>query len=260
VDLTLPIGIKPYFTQMTYGGIGFAILEDRKFKTGPKSIPQAKRDDGDGAQLLGEHQEAFLKQWSMDWDGQQMKCALSQTIFCTAATHTGKGLKRSFSYFDSGAWPKGARNRTVRILGDCNALSVHGDQHLGVLLRHGVDDFDDAGYAFMVPGTANGFPRAWWPGVERGQQPQPGQDYTGKFRDDADLPIHVLAVGNPEPGSNLLKSSDPMEIGYRKGSGYGMVEFDKQSKTVRISLYRLGNKDEQFSGFPKTIKVGGRPN
>jgi hypothetical protein len=234
-------------------------LEDRKFKTGPKSIPEAERVDSEDADLLGHQQEAFLKEWAADWTGHQMKCALSQTIFCNAATHTGKTLKRTRSYFDSGAWPKAARNRTVRILGDCNALAIHGDQHLGILLRHGVDEFDDAGYAFMVPGTANGFPRAWWPGVEGGV-PQPGQDYTGKFHDDAGHPIHVLAVGNPDPGSNKLPTTiDPMEIGVRKGSGYGMVEFNKQDGTAKVSMYRLGNEDQMFDGFPKTIKVGGKP-
>ena len=259
VDRRLARGIKPYFTRMTYGGVGFAILEDRKFKTGPSSLPESDRPDGDGADLLGEEQEAFLARWADDWSGQSMKCALSQTIFCRAATHTGRSLKRSKGYFDSGAWPIAARNRTVRILGDCRALSIHGDQHLGVLLRHGVDEFDDAGYAFMVPGTANGFPRAWWPGVEKGT-PVPGADYTGRFTDDAGHPIHVLAVGNPQPGSNLLpKSVDPMEIGYRKGSGYGMVEFNKAETTATISLYRLGDQDEMFPGFPQTIDVGGKP-
>jgi hypothetical protein len=128
------------------------------------------------------------------------------------------------------------------------------------LLQHGVDDFGDAGYAFMVPGTANGFPRAWWPGIERGDEPKPGQDYTGKFHDDAGHPIHVLAVGNPEHGSNLLpKTEDPMVIGYRKGSGYGMVEFNKTDYTATVALYRLGDQEEMFEGFPKTITVGGKP-
>ena len=260
VDATLPIGIKPYFTSMTYGGVGFAILEDRKFKTGPLSLPEGKRADGDGAQLLGEDQEQFLEGWGQDWNDHTMKCALSQTIFCDAATHTGPKLNFGRFYYDSGAWPKAARNRAVKLLGDCNALSIHGDQHLGVLLRHGVDDFDDAGYAFMVPGTANGFPRAWWPGVRKGELPAPDQDFTGKFRDDAGHPIHVLAVGNPDPESNLLpKTVDPMEIGRRKGSGYGMVVFDKQQRTATIALYRLGNDDAMFPGFPQTIALGGAP-
>ena len=254
----LPIGIKPYYTKMTYGGVGFAILEDRKFKTGPKSMPEDQRVDGEGGDLLGAAQEAFLKSWANDWQDHEMKCVLSQTIFCNAATHTGYNLKRSRSYYDSGAWPKSARNRAVRIMGDCNALAIHGDQHLGVLLRHGVDDFDDAGYAFMVPGTANGFPRAWWPG-EKTSQPEPGKNYTGKFRDDAGHPIHMLAVGNPEPGSNLIpKTASPAEIGRKKGSGYGLVEFDTSNGMARINLYRYGGSNEQFDGFPHEIRVGGR--
>ena len=50
-----------------------------------------------------------------------------------------------------------------------------------------------------------------------------------------------------------------MVIGYRKGSGYGMVEFDRINKTAKISMYRLGDKEEMFQGFPKTIVVGGKP-
>ena len=259
VDITLPIGIKPYFTSLTYGGIGFVILEDRKFKTGPLSVPDDARREGTGGNLLGQQQEDFLEKWSRDWREHKMKCALSQTIFCRAATHVGPDLRRSRGYYDSGAWPKAARNRVVRILGDCNALAIHGDQHLGVLLRHGVDEFDDAGFAFMVPGTANGFPRAWWPGINKGT-PSADQSFTGKFQDEAGHPIHILAVGNPEPGSNRLPTTeDPMVIGYRKGSGYGMVEFNRKKKTAKISLYKLGDKEEMFPGFPQTINVGGEP-
>ena len=149
----------------------------------------------------------------------------------------------------------------VRLLGDCHALSVHGDQHLGILLRQGIDDYDDAGYAFMVPGTANGWPRAWWPGVEGNGIPQPGQIFTGKHRDDAGNPLDVLAVGNPEPKSNLLatQSTDIREIGYRKGSGYGVVIFRPQDLSAEVHLYRLGDQGEQFEGFPQTIQLGGRP-
>ena len=252
----LPIGIHPYYTDMNYGGVGFAILEDRKFKTGPKSMPETARQRGEGADLLGQAQEEFLRSWSENWEGHQMKCVLSQTIFCNAATHTGQNLKRSRFSYDSGAWPPEARNRAVRIMGDAKALAIHGDQHLGILLKQGVRDFGDAGYAFMVPGTANGFPRAWWPG-EKTSSPQPGKVYTGEFRDDAGHPITVLAVGNPEPGSNTIaKSANPAEIGRRKGSGYGLVDFRVDSGDAKVSLYRYGADEEQFPGFPQSIHLG----
>ena len=215
----LPSGIETYYTDLTYGGIGFAILEDRKFKTGPNALPENAVARGDGAALLGEKREEFLRVWAGDWEDQHLKCVLSQTIFCHAATHTGQELKRSRFSRDNGGWPIEARNRAVRIMGDSGALSIHGDKHLGVLLRQGVEDFDDANYAFMVPGTANGFPRAWWP-VKAGLASADGKTNIdlGKFHDSYGHPIRVLAAGNPEPGSNLLAktTNDPMTIGYRQ--------------------------------------------
>lgn len=261
VNIRLPIGIKPYFTSLTYGGVGFAILEDRKFKTGPLSLSPTKRYSGEGADLLGPQQERFLQNWASNWQTDIMKCALSQTIFAAASTHRGYQLQKINYFEDSGGWPKAARNRVVRILGDNNVLSIHGDVHLGILLKQGVEKFDDAGYAFMVPGTANGWPRAWWP--DAGGQPNPNnpQQYVGKFVDGAGHPLHVLAVANPARGSNLLQEdvTDPMELGYRKGSGYGMVDFDKVNKLATFRLYRLGDKSEMFAGFPRTVYIGGDP-
>lgn len=261
VDITLPLGIKPYYTSLTYSGMGFAILEDRKFKTGPMTLPIAQKYSGVGAELLGAAQENFLKNWASNWQKDIMKCAFSQTMFANAATHQGETLGKVNYYLDSGAWPLAARNRVVRVLGDNNVVSLHGDQHLGMLVKHGVENFDDAGYAFMVPGTANGFPRAWWPGVGNGEVPKPGQLFTGKYKEGAGHPLNVLAVANPFPGSNLLQldKTDPLVVGRRKGSGYGIVVFDKQNKRATFNMYRVGARPAQFQGFPKTVYIGGNP-
>lgn len=261
VNLTLGIGIKPYFTSLTYGGVGFAVLEDRKFKTAPLSLSLKESTEGIVGDLLGPEQENFLKAWAREWKGQIMKCALSQTIFAAAATHSGYKLNRNSYYRDSGAWPKAARNRVVRILGDNNVLSIHGDQHLGILLRQGVNKFNDAGYAFMVPGTANGWPRAWWPGLQNGQLPTNRRRFTGLYYDDAGHPLNVVAVGNPNPKSLQMsvRTNRRMQVGYAKGSGYGVVEFMKKTGMTRFSLYRLGNTKEMFPGFPKTVFIGGNP-
>lgn len=71
-------GITVYFTRMRVGGVDFAILEDRKFKTGPAGkIPKMgprpdhlndssydpKSIDLPGLELLGERQEKFLDSW-----------------------------------------------------------------------------------------------------------------------------------------------------------------------------------------------------
>jgi hypothetical protein len=92
-------GITVYFTRLRVGGIDFAILEDRKFKTGPLGpIPDMgprpdhitdpqydpRAIDLPGLQLLGERQLRFLREWTQDWTGAEMKCVLSQTAFCGA--------------------------------------------------------------------------------------------------------------------------------------------------------------------------------
>ena len=74
-------GIGVYYGDMVYGRIGFAVLEDRKFKSGPegkvnswKGRPDHIRDpkfdtksiDKDGLVLLGERQLKFLRHFAGD--------------------------------------------------------------------------------------------------------------------------------------------------------------------------------------------------
>lgn len=87
-------GIGVYYTDLTWGGISFAILEDRKFKSGPKSILEKKKYidthqmDVEGATILGKRQLDFLEDWTTDWKDAEMKAVLSQTIFTNLATHS----------------------------------------------------------------------------------------------------------------------------------------------------------------------------
>ncbi len=92
--------IGVWFTNLHWGNVDFAILEDRKFKTGPAGrVPkQGPRPDHirnpeydpasvdvSSAVLLGERQLNFLDAWSQDWRHAKMKIAVSQTIFCGGA-------------------------------------------------------------------------------------------------------------------------------------------------------------------------------
>ncbi len=68
---------------MTYGRISFAILEDRKFKSGCNGrVPDSGSSRADhitdpdfdvmkadvpGLQLLGQRQEEFLEAWGQNW-------------------------------------------------------------------------------------------------------------------------------------------------------------------------------------------------
>lgn len=256
-----PLGLRPYFTSLIYSGLSMAVLEDRKFKTPPLAFPLSERAKGNGGHLLGFRQEAFLKKWVKEWKGASMKVAFSQTILCNVATHAGDKMERLGRDYDGGGWPFAARNRAVRLLGEGRVLTLHGDQHFGILLRQGVKTHDDGSVSFMVPGTANGYPRAWWPGVKR--FPKPGQNnFTGKFLDNMNHPVTVLAVANPEPRSNFLdtKGTAPrLRAGRAKGSGYGIVVLDRKVKTATFYLYRVGKKYDLFKGFPKKVFIGGKP-
>ena len=124
-------GIGVYFTDLTWGGISFAILEDRKFKTGPAGIipemgprPDHINDpnydpsliDVPEAKLLGDRQLAFLDAWGQDWTNAYMKVALSQTIFAGGAHIHGKLDGRLHADMDSNGWPQTGRNKAIDAL------------------------------------------------------------------------------------------------------------------------------------------------
>jgi alkaline phosphatase D len=76
-------GIHVLYTDWKYAGISFGIIEDRKFKSGPAAvIPEEagirdafvtnkaydiSKESFPEAELIGERQMEFLKQWIEDW-------------------------------------------------------------------------------------------------------------------------------------------------------------------------------------------------
>ena len=263
-------GIGVYFTDIDYGGLSLAVIEDRKFKTGPYAIFGEDGDyrrtgkpadfDVEEAELLGSRQESFLKDWIRE--KADFKVVLSQTIFSKVSTHVGRGLNPNSINFDTNAWPQNKRNKALNILGS-GVVMVHGDQHLGALVHQGVDDWEDGPISFMVPGTANGFPRAWWP-EKRGGNHQAGEpDWTGRYLDHMGNRMTILAVANPEKGSNEIPrgAQDPESIGHQKGSGHGLITFNRKSGEVSFEMWRLQfdatdpKAEDQFPGFPKKMRL-----
>lgn len=265
-------GIEVYFTELRYGGASFAIIEDRKFKAGPNSEVGGKGSanehpgqyDLGEIGLLGRRQEAFLQRWAEQAADLDVRFVCSQTIFAKASTHSGQDLARRRGGTDSGGWPKPARDRALRLLRPASPIMLHGDQHFGSLLIHGVDDWEDAPLAFMVPGTSNGFPRAWWPEQPGENRPERGAEWTGRFFDDLGNRITVLAAGNPERGSNVQRPEPGRnieDIQHNKGSGHGVVIVDRDEQEVTFQLWRLQfdaahpEPEDQFTGFPQTLPL-----
>lgn len=258
-------GIGVYYTNLVVGGVDFAILEDRKFKSGPAGkIPQQGprpdhvRDpaydpasiDVDGLTLLGERQLAFLSAWGARRDGVAMKAVLSQTGFCGGAHVHGNATNRLHADLDSNGWPQAGRNRALRLIQAAGAVHVGGDQHLATLIQHGIDDFRDGPWAFIVPASVNDYySRWWWPEDEAPgghHDPKSPLPWTGDYLDGFGNRITVEAYVNPESPA--------------RGSGHGLVRFHKARGQVTFECWPRGvdvtaEGARQFAGFPRTVDL-----
>jgi hypothetical protein len=262
-------GITVYFTRMTVGGVDFAILEDRKFKSGPAGrIPQMgprpdhindpkydpKTIDLPGLELLGERQLKFLRDWGQDWTGAQLKAVLSQTAFCGAVHMHGNKEGRLLADLDCNGWPQSGRNRALEEIRRARAVHLCGDQHLAVVVKHGIKEFGDGPYAFTSPALVNTIYGRWWHPLDEKPGPNPVPNsplpWTGDFRDGLGNKISVLAYANPPDIKDEKQRAD----------GYGIARFRKKTQEVifecwpRFSDAEQGDK-AQFPGWPISVKV-----
>jgi hypothetical protein len=261
-------GITVYYTRMNVGGIDFAILEDRKFKSGcagiaapglgprPDHVTVPDYDPAEfdlpGLTLLGERQHVFLDHWARDWDGAVMKAAVSQTVWSMASTHHANGRDFYYADFDANGWPQSARNRAIAVLRRCYAVHLCGDQHLATLVQYGIDGWRDAGWAFCVPSIANLYPR-WWAPKTKGLNREAGaQEHTGDYLDGFGNRITVYAHTNPRKNGR-----EPAEL-HDRMPGFGVARFDKAARTITFECWprMAGPADPsvgQYTGWPRTI-------
>jgi hypothetical protein len=262
-------GIGVYFTRLRVGGVDFAILEDRKFKSGPQGkIPQQgprpdhitnaaydpKSIDLPNLELLGDRQLRFLDEWGEDWAGAQMKAVLSQTAFCGAVHMHGTRNNRLLADLDCNGWPQTGRNRALEAIRRAWAVHLCGDQHLAVVVKHGIAEWGDGPFAFTSPALVNTIYGRWWhPLDERpGPNPVPGSPlpWTGDFTDGLGNKITMLAYANP---GNIQDERE-------RGDGYGLVRFDKRSRRVTFECWpRFADASAgdraQFPGWPISIEM-----
>ncbi len=262
-------GIGVYYTHLRWGGLSFAILEDRKFKCGParfKRHPGARADsiskpgydpkrlDSPEAKLLGERQLRFLEHWVTDWKDAQMKCVLSQTVFAQTCNYSGQHEKPLFADFDSNGWPQTGRDRALSVIRKSFACLVAGDQHLATVVQHGVEDWNDAGFSFASPAIANFWLR-WWDPKTPGRNHRPGQpEYTGEYLDGFHNKMTVHAAANP---TDEERAADGDKLSTR-ASGVGIIRFNKPARTITFECWprhvdMTGPATAQYPGWPITI-------
>jgi hypothetical protein len=278
-------GISVYYTDLTWGGVSFAVLADRQWKSSPTVMvppgrfvngwPQeigfdaSREADREGAVLLGQRQLGFLREWAADWSGGTwMKAVLSQTILANVATiprdATSGSIVPSLPILapgaypddykkatdgDSNGWPQSGRNRALREIRKGFAVHIAGDQHLGTTIQYGIDEWHDAGYAFCVPSVGNTWPRRWFP-PEPGMNRLPGAPrYTGDFYDGFGNRITVHAVSNPHQ-----TGMEPSNL-HDRAPGYGIVRFDRETREITIECWpRYADPTDpdapQYPGWP----------
>jgi len=282
--------IGVYYTALNYGGLSFAIIEDRKFKSGPQSLlPEAKiwngwpqnpdfdvinKSDVPEAVLLGNRQLDFLEKWAADWsNGVQMKAVLSQTIFANVATLPADAMSDAVvpklrilpkgeyppndvpvTDFDSDGWPMTGRNKAVDKLRKAYAIHIAGDQHLGLTIQYGEKHWHDGGYAFCVPSVSNVWPRRWYPSGDGENHKSGMPKYTGDFRDGFGNLISVYAASNP-----YYTGLKPARL-YDRAVGYGIIRFTKKTRDITFECWPrqtdASKPDaEQYDGWPVTINL-----
>ena len=285
-------GIGVYYTGWDYGGVSFALLEDRKFKSAPGGVLPSEAQVLNGwiqnpefdvrehrdlpeASLLGARQMSFLEDWAGDWRGPSyMKVVLSQTNF--AAVHTipaeamsgavlpGLPVPKPGDYvrgdklavdMDSNGWPAARRDEALEVLRTCAAFHIAGDQHLATMVQHGIQRFGDAAFSFTGPALNNIWPRRWWPPTElRERALEGGPEYAGDFRDGFGNRVTVHAAANPRD-----TGLEPRIIRDRS-TGYGIVVFDPEAGRIRVECWPRhvdpgGGDEGQYPGWPMEIAV-----
>ncbi len=260
-------GITVYFTRLIVGGVDFAILEDRKFKTGPKgAIPQfgprpdhitdpgydRSAIDLEGLSLLGGRQLEWLGRWAEDRRGVRAKAVLSQTAFCGAVHLHGRPSNRVLADLDCNGWPQSGRKAALRLIERAAAVHLCGDQHLAVVVQHGIDHHRDGPYAFTAPALVNTLYGRWWhPEDEQpGDNPVPGSPlpWTGDYEDGLGNKFTMLAYANPGDRSDETQRAD----------GFGLAVWDFPREVVEFHCYprfprRVAGVPEEFPGWPVIV-------
>lgn len=259
-------GIGVYYTSLSVGNVEFAIVEDRKFKSGPAGkIPQqGPRPDHinnpdydpasvdlEGLKLLGDRQLYFLETWGKQHPD-HLKAVLSQTGFCGGATHHGSEDQYLHADLDCNGWPQSGRNKALSLIRDAGAVHLAGDQHLATLIQHGIEDFGDGPFAFVGPALVNTYYNRWWHPLDElpggNKDPLNPLPFTGNYLDGLGNRITMHAYANIE--GEVLRD------------GFGLVRFHKAAQRVTFECWDRftdvrQSHARQMPAWPRTIRRSG---
>ena len=121
-------------------------------------------------QLLGETQEAFVRNWAAGVAANRTLAAvLSQSPFVNIGNYDVR-----YGDMDSNGWPQTARNRALEAIAPSKAVMLSGDIHFGTLHQHGINDWGDGPWGYSVPAFSSKQNRKWGPAVPAEGREVPG--------------------------------------------------------------------------------------
>ena len=161
---------------------------------------------------------------------------------------------RLLADLDCNGWPQTPRNRALEEIRRAWAVHLCGDQHLAVVVKHGIREHGDAPYGFTSPALVNTIYGRWWHPLDEKPGPNPVAGsplpWTGDFTDGLGNRITMLAYANPPK----------IEDEQQRADGYGLVRFHKRERTItfecwpRFSDAKQGDR-AQFPGWPITVSM-----
>lgn len=242
------------YANFVYGGVDFALVEDRKFKTPPDYQGDILNTKGE---LLGQRQEAFLAAWK-DMNPGLPKVCITASVWGNPQTdHNGKPL----ADYDSNGYPADARDRAIKLVSDAKALVLAGDQHLAMVTQQGIKNFDDGATFFAGPAAA-AFWQRWFEGQGKLENRYLDNPNTGNFVDTFGNKMRVMAVANPKISHADFQQGTTVSWGKfiadrnLKSEGYAIVKVNHQTEQFTLECWEHDANpatDQQFAGWPITL-------
>ena len=174
----------------------------------------------------------------------------------------GSGKSRLLADLDCNGWPQRGRNQALTRLRAARATHLCGDQHLAVVVKHGIDGYRDGPMAFTSPALVNTiYGRWWWPKNEQSGGGSPVKSplpWVGDYEDGLGNKITMLAYANPEElDMKVIRQDSTRE---NRGDGYGLVRIHKKTGKIVFECWPrfadISRGDAaQYPGWPLEFNV-----
>ena len=265
--------ISVYYGDMVYGGVGFAILADRQFKSGPEHVDtgSGRADhvldpeldtaalDAPGLALLGDRQEEFLEQL-----GRRLARPHDEGAAQPDRVRGRRDASRRLRRLPD----RGSRLRRLAADAARPARPHPPEGEVPARLRRPAPAFARpvrrGRAARRLLGILHAGDQRRLPALvaaRRGRHAAPEPASGTACRTPASSAIHWATGSTCTPSATRKSASraDPYERAHQKSSGFGLVTVDTEAKTYRIEAFRFlstadsGDDDSQFPGWPVTL-------